>query len=79
MREAPMFSIEFTGPLREGGGCEVIDRMTSDLTKLDEAVTHAKSLFSNVILQRVHKAIPRGFRILNPDGIELARWSIDDA
>jgi hypothetical protein len=74
-----MFKIEFIGPHREGTSPEILDRMTTDLTKLDEVVTHAKSLFSNVIVQRVHKPLPHGFWILDGQGTEVARWSIDDA
>jgi hypothetical protein len=74
-----MFSIEFVAPLHEGAALEVIDRMTTDLTRLDQVVTHAKSLFSNVIVQRTRKPLPRGFRILDDQKVELAWWSIDDA
>jgi hypothetical protein len=74
-----MFQIEFTGPLRDGTAPEVIDRMTTDLTRLDQVVTHAKSLFSNVIVQRVHKPLPHGFLILDAQGTEVARWSIDES
>jgi hypothetical protein len=74
-----MFKIEFIGPLSEGAKPEVLDRMSTDLTRLDEVVTHAKSLFSNVIVQRVHKPLPHGFWILDNQGVEVARWSIDDA
>ncbi|WP_026605983.1 hypothetical protein [Methylocapsa acidiphila] len=74
-----MFQIEFLGQAREGAPPEVTDRMTSDLTRLDQVVTHAKSLFSNVIVQRVHKPLPHGFLILDAEGAEVARWSIDDA
>jgi hypothetical protein len=74
-----MYQIEFIGPLREQGTPEVTDRMTTDLTRLDQVITHAKSLFSNVIVQRVHKPLPHGFSILDAEGIEVARWSIDDS
>jgi len=73
-----MFQIEFVGPRQDGVAPEVLDRMTSDLTRLDQVVTHAKSLFSNVIVQRVHKPLPHGFSILDARGLEVARWSIDD-
>jgi hypothetical protein len=73
-----MFSIEFVAPPHEGAAPEVIDRMTTDLTRLEEVVTHAKSLFSNVIVQRTHKPLPRGFWILDDQSVEVARWSIDD-
>ncbi len=73
-----MFQIEFIGPLREGATPEVTDRMTTDLTRLDQVITHAKSLFSNVIAQRVHKPLPHGFSILDAQGMEVARWSIDE-
>lgn len=74
-----MFQIEFIGPYREGASPEVIDRMTSDLTRLDQVVTHAKSLFSNVIVQRVRKPLPHGFAIRDAEGVEVARWSIDNS
>ena len=53
-----MFQIEFVGPNREGAPMEVLDRMTTDLTSVPQVVAHAKSLFSNVIVQRTHKPIP---------------------
>ncbi|HYP56936.1 MAG TPA: hypothetical protein VEQ35_01465 [Beijerinckia sp.] len=74
-----MFGIEFVGPSQEGAPPEVLDRMMTDMTRLDQVVAHAKSLFSNVIVQRVHKPLPHGFRILDNEGIEVARWSIDDS
>lgn len=73
-----MFKIEFVGPRRDDAPPEVIDEMTTDLTQLDKVVTHAKSLFSNVIIQRAHKPLPHGFWILDNQGTEVARWSIDD-
>jgi hypothetical protein len=72
-----MFAIEFLGAPREGAPPEVTDRMETNLTDLAHVVTHAKSLFSNVVVQRTHKALPRGFRILDERGAEVARWSID--
>lgn len=74
-----MFQIEFVGAHREGASPEVLDRMTTDLTDLPQIVTHAKSLYANVIVQRVHKPLPHGFRILDPQGTEVARWSVDDS
>jgi hypothetical protein len=74
-----MFRIEFVGPLRPEAPPEVLDRMTTDLTSLTQVVAHAKSLFSNVIIQRTHKPLPHGFRILDSQGAEVARWSIDDS
>lgn len=74
-----MFQIEFIGVHREGAPPEVLDRMTTDLTDLPQLVTHAKSLYANVIVQRVHKPLPHGFRILDPQGTEVARWSVDDS
>jgi hypothetical protein len=74
-----MFSIEFVAPLHEGAAPEIIDRMTTDLTRLDQVIIYAKSLFSNVIVQRTHKPLPHGFLILDAQKIEVARWSIDDA
>jgi hypothetical protein len=73
-----MYKIEFIGPCREGNRPEVIDEMMTDLTQLDKIVTHAKSLFSNVIVQRNHKQMPHGFWIRDNQGTEVARWSIDD-
>jgi hypothetical protein len=74
-----MFQIEFVGPSREGASAEVLDRMTTDLISLPQVVAHAKSLFSNVIVQRTHKPVPHGFRILDNQGSEVAHWSIDDS
>jgi hypothetical protein len=74
-----MFQIEFVGPSREGAPAEVLDRMTTDLISLPQVVAHAKSLFSNVIVQRTHKPVPHGFRILDNQGSEVAHWSIDDS
>ena len=73
-----MFQIEFVGARREDAPPEVLDRMTTDMTDLPHVVTHAKSLYANVIAQRVHKPLPRGFRILDLQGIEVAHWSVDD-
>ncbi len=73
-----MFQIEFVGPNREGAPVEVLDRMTTDLTSVPQVVAHAKSLFSNVIVQRTHKPIPHGFRILDAQGSEVAHWNIDE-
>jgi hypothetical protein len=73
-----MFQIEFVGPNREGASMEVLDRMTTDLTSVPQVVAHAKSLFSNVIVQRTHKPIPHGFRILDAQGSEVAHWNIDE-
>jgi hypothetical protein len=73
-----MLQIEFVGASFEGAQLEVIDRMKTDLTDVRKAIVHAKSLFSNVIVQRTHKPLPHGFRILDSDGVEVARWSIDD-
>jgi hypothetical protein len=73
-----MFQIEFVGVRHEGAPVEVIDRMKTDLTEVPKAVTHAKSLFSNVIVQRTHKQLPHGFRILDDAGVEVASWSIDE-
>jgi hypothetical protein len=73
-----MFQIEFVGPNREGASVEVLDRMTTDLTSVPQVVAHAKSLFSNVIVQRTHKPIPHGFRILDTQGSEVAHWNIDE-
>jgi hypothetical protein len=77
--EPPMFQIEFVGVLRDGAPPEVLDRMTTDLTDVPHVVTHAKSLYANVVIQRVHKPLPRGFRILDQQGTEVAHWSVDDA
>jgi hypothetical protein len=33
---------------------------------------------SNVIVQRTHKPIPHGFRILDTQGSEVAHWNIDE-
>lgn len=74
-----MFRIEFVGAHREGAPPEVLDRMTTDLTDLPHVVAHAKSLFSNAVVQRVHKPLPRGFRILDAQGTEVARWNIDES
>jgi hypothetical protein len=74
-----MFHIEFVGMLLEGSPPEVLDRMTTDIADLPHVVTHAKSLYANVIIQRVHKPLPRGFRILDIQGTEVARWSVDDS
>ncbi|GEM_PF-1453820 len=76
--EDPMFSIEFFGAPREGASPPVTDRMETNFTDLAHTITHAKSLFSNVIVQRRHKELPHGFRILDEQGAEVARWSIDD-
>jgi len=73
-----MFAIEFLGAPREGAPPEVTDRMETNLTDLPHIIAHAKSLFSNVIVQRTDKMIPHGFRILDAQGAEVARWSIDD-
>lgn len=73
-----MFHIEFVGAPREGAPPEVLDRMTTDMTDLLHVVAHAKSLYANVVVQRVHKPLPRGFRILDTQGTEVARWSVDD-
>jgi hypothetical protein len=79
-KEKPhMFRIEFVGMHREGAPPEVLDRMTTDLTNLPQVVAHAKSLFSNAVAQRVHKPLPRGFRILDIQGTEVAHWSVDDS
>jgi hypothetical protein len=75
--EVAMYGIEFIGAQHEGAPPEVIDRMKTNMTDLAQVVTHAKSLFSNVIVQRVHKPLPHGFRILDEQGTEVARWSID--
>jgi hypothetical protein len=77
--EALMFAIEFLGVPREGAAPEVTDRMETNLTDLPHIIAHAKSLFSNVIVQRTHKVLPHGFRIVDPQGVEVARWSIDDS
>jgi hypothetical protein len=74
-----VFQIEFVGVQREEAPPEVLDRMTTDMTDLPHVLTHAKSLFSNVIAQRVHKPLPHGFRILDIQGTEVARWSVDDS
>jgi hypothetical protein len=74
-----MFAIEFLGAPREGASPVVTDRMETNLTDLAHVVTHAKSLFSNVIVQRTHKELPHGFRILDEQGVEVARWSIDES
>jgi hypothetical protein len=78
MGKLRMFQIEFVGPNREGAPVEVLDRMTTDLTSVPQVVAHAKSLFSNVIVQRTHKPIPHGFRILDTQGSEVAHWNIDE-
>jgi hypothetical protein len=75
----PMFQIEFVGASCEGAKPEVLDRMRTDLTSVPQVVAHAKSLFSNVIVQRTHKPLPHGFRILDNYGQEVAHWSIDDS
>jgi hypothetical protein len=77
--DLPVFQIEFVGTLREGTPPEVLDRMTTDMTDLPHVIAHAKSLFSNAVVQRVHKPLPRGFRILDTKGTEVARWSVDDS
>lgn len=74
-----MFQIEFVTPRGENGPPEVLDRMTTDMTSLSQVVAHAKSLFSNVIIQRTHKPIPHGFRILDDHGAEVAHWTIDES
>lgn len=74
-----MFRIEFVGAPREGAPPEVLDRMMTDLTGLPHVVAHAKSLFSNAVAQRVRKPLPHGFRILDAQGTEVARWSVDDS
>jgi hypothetical protein len=74
-----MFHIEFVGTLREGASPEVLDRMETDIADLPHVVTHAKSLYANVIAQRTHKPLPRGFRILDLQGTEVAHWSVDDS
>ena len=51
----------------------------SDMTDLPHVIAHAKSLFSNAVAQRIHKPLPRGFRILDTEGAEVARWSVDDS
>ncbi|PWB84549.1 MAG: hypothetical protein C3F11_00790, partial [Methylocystaceae bacterium] len=63
-----MLQIEFVGMSHEGGPAEVIDRMKTDLTDVHKAIVHAKSLFANVIVQRTHKPLPHGFRILDSAG-----------
>jgi hypothetical protein len=73
-----MLVIEFVGVAPEGMTAQVIDRMNTDISDVRKAVTHAKSLFSNVIVQRKHKPLPHGFRILDSDGREVASWSIDE-
>jgi len=73
-----MFHIEFLGMAREGAP-EVLDRMRTDMTDLTHVIAHAKSLFSNAVAQRTHKPLPRGFRILDANGTEVAKWSIDDS
>jgi hypothetical protein len=77
--EPPVFQIEFVGPHREGAPPEVLDRMRTDMTDLPHVIAHAKSLFSNAVAQRIHKPLPRGFRILDIQGIEVAHWSVDDS
>jgi hypothetical protein len=73
-----MFQIEFVAPRYESGTPEVLDRMITDSTDLAHVVAHAKSLFSNVVVQRTHKPVPHGFRILDDHGTEVAHWSIDE-
>ncbi|MBG0811512.1 hypothetical protein IY145_19350 [Methylosinus sp. H3A] len=73
-----MLVIEFVGVAPEGAIAQVIDRMNTDISDVHKAVTHAKSLFANVIVQRTHKPLPHGFRILDSAGKELASWSIDE-
>jgi len=73
-----MLVIEFVGVAPEGAIAQVIDRMNTDISDVHKAVTHAKSLFANVIVQRTHKPLPHGFRILDSDGREIASWSIDE-
>jgi hypothetical protein len=52
--------------------------MLTDMTSLSHVVAHAKSLFSNVVVQRTRKPMPHGFRILDDHGAEVAHWSIDE-
>lgn len=73
-----MYQIEFTAPRRENCPPEVLDRMRTDMTSLPHVVAHAKSLFSNVVVQRTRKPLPHGFRILDDHGAEVAHWSIDE-
>jgi hypothetical protein len=74
-----MLVIEFVGLGARGAPAEVIDRMKTDLSDVRKAIAHAKSLFSNVIVQRTHKPLPHGFRILDSAGREVASWSIDES
>ena len=74
-----MFQIEFVGASQEGRAPEVLDRMRTDLTDLPHIITHAKSLLANAVAQRVHKPLPHGFRILDGQGTEVARWSLDES
>jgi hypothetical protein len=73
-----VYQIEFTAPRRENRPPEVLDRMLTDITSLPHVVAHAKSLFSNVVVQRTRKPLPHGFRILDDHGTEVAHWSIDE-
>jgi len=73
-----LFQIEFVAPSGEKGQPEVLDRMMTDMTSLSHVVAHAKSLFSNVVVQRTRKPVPHGFRILDDHGAEVAFWSIDE-
>lgn len=74
-----MYSIEFVGMRRGDAPRPVIDRMETNMTDLAHVVTHAKSLFSNVVAQRTHKELPHGFRILDEHGVEVAHWNIDES
>ncbi|HTV33931.1 MAG TPA: hypothetical protein VME69_12655 [Methylocella sp.] len=74
-----MFQIEFFSASNEGSDPEVLDRMRTDMTDLPQLITHAKSLFANAVAQRVHKPLPHGFRILDGQGKEVARWSLDES
>jgi hypothetical protein len=74
-----VFHIEFLAANPEGGQVEVLDRMTTDMTSLPKVMAHAKSLFSNVIVQRTHKPLPHGFRIRDAEGNEVGHWSIDES
>lgn len=74
-----MFQIEFFGTSNGGSEPEVLDRMRTDMTELPHLISHAKSLFANAVAQRVHKPLPHGFRILDGQGNEVARWSLDES
>lgn len=74
-----MLVIEFVGLGSQGAPAEVIDRMKTDLSDMRKAIAHAKSLFSNVIVQRTHKPLPHGFRIRDGAGREVASWRIDES